>query len=364
MKKYITSICIMLFIVLFSSFALGEGHTHDYSINVFVYDAINPCTKPYVSKMICSCGAEDPSATKVITTPLGHNLDLDNPVVIIRATCNTTGRNEAQCTRCKQWVEYETGVNESHIWTEWENASVATCVHDGLQERICTRCEKIEMSVVPATGIHQFSLSLATLTTRASCIEAGYYTAQCLLCGETFSGQGAETATDGTQALVIAPRGHKYDDGKVIKQVTCKEDGQVDYTCLNTTSTDKYIGCTYVSHTIIPHEEIEYRKEYQGETSKYHKWTDVVEIAATKTNPGIHHYVCETCGLVGPSQAIKKVSSSTSSSTHPSTAVTNSNGITVPATGDDSSSFWPIFGVCLGIVGIGGLAITYKHKDE
>ena len=367
MKKFFLILCVLL-CFSFAAFAASETHTHDYSTKIIIYDALDPCTKPYIIKSVCACGDE---TIQVVTTPIGHNLDYTNTVVIVASDCVMGGKSEAQCMVCKQWIEYDTEPNSNHTWTDWETVSEATCIKDGSKKRICLRCRRIETLILPATGIHQFDMSAATVTERGSCEDYGYYTARCLSCGVIFTGQNAQNNTDGTEKLVIAPRKHTYKDGMTLKQVSCLEDGQVLYTCVNTTSTDKYIGCTYSYTVDISHTTEEYSKEYQNNTSKYHKWIEVVEVKPTQKNPGIHYYYCETCGLVGPSQSMEyKVVPTvtpkpTATANHNSSSTTNANGITIPATGDITlPSYVPILMIVGSVLMLLVLAIKDHYRSK
>ncbi|MCD8047259.1 MAG: hypothetical protein LUD80_01530 [Clostridiales bacterium] len=104
-----------------------------------------------------------------------------------------------------------------HENTEPQNAADATCTTDGYTgDVVCTDCgETVEAgSVIPATG-HSYEV---TVSQDATCIEDGYVTYTCSVCGDSYT----ETVT---------ATGHSWDAGTVTKEATTEEEGEITYTC-------------------------------------------------------------------------------------------------------------------------------------
>lgn len=102
-------------------------------------------------------------------------------------------------------------------WDEGVILVEATCTKDGSKEYKCTVCGKTKTEKIPAKG-HTPETLVAVAET---CTETGLTEgSKCMVCGEVLKAQE-----------VIEAHGHNYDDGVVVSEPTCTEEGLKRFTC-------------------------------------------------------------------------------------------------------------------------------------
>ena len=210
-------------------------------------------------------------------------------------------------------------VSCNHNYGSW------TKVNDTKHMRTCSICQKDE------TANH--SWNGGTVTKAASCKETGVKTYTCTACNATKTETIAKTTdhkygswtkvndTTHKHTCSVCSKeetvNHSWDNGKVTKQPTCKEEGVKTYTCssCNATKTEtiakttdhKYGNWTKVNDTTHKHTCSVCQKE---ETAN-HSWNGgSVTKKATCKEAGVKTYTCTACNAT-KTEAIAKLTTHT-----------------------------------------------------
>jgi LPXTG-motif cell wall-anchored protein len=377
--------------VITSTNCQHDGATH----TEVVFSGTPICTATRAEVTFCDeCG--QPISTKPLPI-LDHDVDLSDAKIITPATCVTSGTMQVWCKRCNQYV---TVLNKTlapgHRFDKGTEVRKATCVDVGVIKYVCLDCGEIVEEELPMVN-HTFDMkkNSTIVRTRANCEQVGGYQAVCKTCFGTFCwGEGHEdkptylygaknaagadvspvvTASSprGTKVLRIAPRGHNYVDGIVIKQVTCLQDGTVEYTCKNNDQTLEYEPC-YQKHIVtLLASTLEYNTKVGEQIQKYHQLKEVIEKQPTATEPGIHYFYCTVPGCTYASKEMAYYANSVVPPTPASTATTkpttapkpvtpNKKGVSIPKTNDTTSNL-PYVLIAVAFVGLVAL-VASKRK--
>ncbi len=107
----------------------------------------------------------------------------------------------------------------NHKWGEWEETTAASCTKNGLQQRTCNLCGRIEstgVSRLSSTGQH--TPTEWTVTKAATCTEPGKQESTCSVCGEAI-----------TEA--IEPLGHQLGEWEIGTQASAYSSGEKIQKC-------------------------------------------------------------------------------------------------------------------------------------
>lgn len=184
-----------------------------YNVTVTMMDMVNAEYKDITLDVVVSGGS--------ITVPAAECKHEHAKIINEKAaTCTEDGyTGDTYCEDCKTTIEYGKAIDKlGHKNTEIRNAKEATCGEAGYTgDTWCKDCEtKIsEGTVIPATGDHTWDEG--KVTKDSTCTEKGEMTYTCEVCG-------------GTKTEPIPATDHKY-TGKVTKEPTCTENGEMTYTC-------------------------------------------------------------------------------------------------------------------------------------
>lgn len=140
-----------------------------------------------------------------------------------------------------------------HSWTDWDQQVAPKCNEEGLETRVCTKCKKAESQPIPATKIHDYTVTKDT----ATCGEPGERTSVCKVCGDekkevspatgahNWKNEGSSTATctnagiqpqicqtcGAAQNLPVQATGHSWNSGTISTPASCTAPGVKTYTC-------------------------------------------------------------------------------------------------------------------------------------
>ena len=236
------------------------------------------------------------------------------------ATCTENGyEGREYCSVCNTTIKERTIIPATgHQWGAWHTTLAKTCTTDGKEVRECSKCSKTEERTIPATG-HDIKLVGAKNST---CTSKGYSGDEvCKTCRKTIKtghelplaqhtpkkeeGVAATCTNDGhegntvcevcgktlKEGKVIPKLGHdwsnengkctrcgeshehSFGEGTTIKELTCTQDGEIDYKCSK---------CGYI------------KKEITKATG--HEWGEwKTTLAQTCTTDGKEERTCSKC---------------------------------------------------------------------
>ena len=236
------------------------------------------------------------------------------------ATCTENGyEGREYCSVCNTTIKERTIIPATgHQWGAWHTTLAKTCTTDGKEVRECSKCSKTEERTIPATG-HDIKLVGAKDST---CTSKGYSGDEvCKTCRKTIKtghelplaqhtpkkeeGVAATCTNDGhegntvcevcgktlKEGKVIPKLGHdwsnengkctrcgeshehSFGEGTTNKELTCTQDGEIDYKCSK---------CGYI------------KKEITKATG--HEWGEwKTTLAQTCTTDGKEERTCSKC---------------------------------------------------------------------
>lgn len=189
---------------------------------------------------------------------------------IVKApTCGSDGEEQRVCEHDSSHVlKRAIPKTEMHTWGDWKTTKESTEDEEGIQERVCTVCNKKEIRSLPKSEhVHVNGEPVKEHIKESTCTESGSYeeVVYCKKCKEELS----------RTTVTTSPLGHKYGDWQVVKEATCKEDGERQRVCEH----DK-------SHVL---------KEIIKKTNN-HTWGEwVVTKEATEDEEGVQERTCSVC---------------------------------------------------------------------
>lgn len=199
-----------------------EGCTASYSISLnmvphkYEYkESVAPtCLESGYDVYVCAYdGCENSFNVKTVSAN-GHKYQL---VKETPATCNENGHRYYECKNCtgdeKAKYDYEIPATGLHSYTETVKVEPG-CETAGYTYKKCANCDAVDKNSVSAIDPlgHDYSEDL------------GNGTFKCSRCEKTVVAQKTITDEDGTVHSFI---------GTITKQSTCKEKGEIAYTCQN-----------------------------------------------------------------------------------------------------------------------------------
>ena len=195
------------------------------------------------------------------------------------ATCTENGyKGREYCSVCNTTIKERTIIPATgHQWGEWHTALAKTCTTDGKEERVCSKCSEKEERTIPATG-HTPKKEEGVA---ATCTNNGHEgNTVCEVCGETLKeGKvipklGHDWSNENGKCTRCGEsHKHSFGEGTTIKELTCTQDEEIDYTCSE---------CGYV------------KKEITKATG--HQWGEwQTTLAQTCTTDGKEERTCAKC---------------------------------------------------------------------
>ena len=235
---------------IYPTITMAEEHNYDNG-----QTTITPtCTEEGEKTFTCIlCGN---TYTSVIPA-LGHNWS-NNYIVDQIPTCEEDGIKSKHCLRCSARTGETSIPATGHTCNEGVVTQEPTCTQTGIKTFTCVNCDWITTEVVPALG-HSWNIEY-TVDNEPTCEEDGIKSKHCLRCsaraGETsISALGHNAVIDErieptcrtpgltrgshcsrcnkvlVEQEVISMIEHQYENGRVTKEATCTEKGEIAYTC-------------------------------------------------------------------------------------------------------------------------------------
>lgn len=195
------------------------------------------------------------------------------------ATCTENGyEGREYCSVCNTTIKERTIIPATgHQWGAWRTTLAKTCTTDGKEVRECSKCSKIEERTIPATG-HTLKKEEGVV---ATCTKDGHEgNTVCEVCGETLKeGKvipklGHDWSNENGKCTRCGEsHEHSFGEGTTIKELTCTQDGEIDYKCSK---------CGYI------------KKEITKATG--HEWGEwKTTLAQTCTTDGKEERTCSKC---------------------------------------------------------------------
>lgn len=174
--------------------------------------------------------------------------------IVTAATCTEDGKQKMTCKICGDTYE-EVIPAQGHNWNEGKIIKEATCTEDGEREFTCTRCQKTRIEKIEATG----HVEMTDVAVEPTCEIPGRTEGKhCSVCNVVLK-----------EAKEIPALGHNWDNGKIIKEATCTEEGEKEFTCTRCqkTRTEKI---TTTGHEEVIDAAVEPTCEIPGKTEGSH----------------------------------------------------------------------------------------------
>lgn len=195
------------------------------------------------------------------------------------ATCTENGYDGREyCSVCNTTIKERTIIPATgHQWGAWRTTLAKTCTTDGKEVRECSKCSKTEERTIPATG-HTLKKEEGVA---ATCTKDGHEgNTVCEVCGETLKeGKvipklGHDWSNENGKCTRCGEsHEHSFGEGTTIKELTCTQDGEIDYKCSK---------CGYI------------KKEITKATG--HEWGEwKTTLAQTCTTDGKEERTCSKC---------------------------------------------------------------------
>ena len=195
------------------------------------------------------------------------------------ATCTENGyKGREYCSVCNTTIKERTIIPATgHQWGEWHTALAKTCTTDGKEVRECSKCSKTEERTIPATG-HTLKKEEGVA---ATCTKDGHEgNTVCEVCrktlkeGKVIPKLGHDWSNENGKCTRCGEsHKHSFGEGTTIKELTCTQDEEIDYTCSE---------CGYV------------KKEITKATG--HQWGEwQTTLAQTCTTDGKEERTCAKC---------------------------------------------------------------------
>lgn len=153
------------------------------------------------------------------------------------ATCTENGyEGREYCSVCNTTIKERTIIPATgHQWGAWRTTLAKTCTTDGKEVRVCSKCSEKEERTIPATG-HTLKKEEGVV---ATCTKDGHEgNTVCEVCGETLKeGKvipklGHDWSNENGKCTRCGEsHEHSFGEGTTIKELTCTQDGEIDYKC-------------------------------------------------------------------------------------------------------------------------------------
>ena len=183
------------------------------------------CTATGSQKRICANCSHSEHKT---TSPSGHNFSSSWTVDKV-ASCTVSGTKSHHCSNCSAKADITTISSLGHSWSDWKITKQATTDNTGLKTRTCTRsgCSSKETSIIAklSSDGHSHSFGQWITETAVTCTTNGIQKRVCSKCDEF-------------ETLTVSAIGHSYGEWSTETAATCTTNGFQKRTCKNCDHTE------------------------------------------------------------------------------------------------------------------------------
>ena len=137
-----------------------------------------------------------------------------------KPTCKEAGSESFHCVVCDTVKEDSCReINKlQHSYGEWETIKAATCIVEGVREKVCSVCDDRVEEVIPVTE-HSWNETF-TIDKPATCTEEGSKSIHCSVCGEK------------KDVTAVRATGHTWEENYTVdKEATTDEEGSESIHC-------------------------------------------------------------------------------------------------------------------------------------
>ena len=150
---------------------------HNYG-NWVVESSVS-CIKEGIEYRLCSrCNKED----RLIIPPHIDEHNWSSDVDSVSPTCTTEGYDELYCVDCGTFNRVITSDALGHIYGDWVVESSVSCINEGIEYRLCSRCNKEDRLIIPP-HIDEHNWSSDVDSVSPTCTTEGYDELYCVDCG-------------------------------------------------------------------------------------------------------------------------------------------------------------------------------------
>ena len=156
---------------------------------------------------------------------------------------------------CDNGNDQTSSKDHVHSYSEWTTTKQASCVTDGINERYCS-CGEKQTQTIGAIG-HNEVIDAAVAAT-------------CTTDGKTEGKHCSRCSAVLISQTVVSSSGHKYNNGEIITQATCNQNGVKTFTCTVNSCRHSYTE-SYSLPTYTATELYNLSVKYVGEIVTYDK---------------------------------------------------------------------------------------------
>ncbi len=247
-------------------FDLTDATGHNLSTKTTVAAT---CVAAGYKETTCSNAGCDYDVVETIPATGEHTYG--DEIVLTTANCISDGVSEKECSVCHKVERTITPKLTEHTFGDWTTLAAETCFTDRIEQRVCGICGTTETRTIDNTAHHTWADGEYTEDIPATCTTDGSKSIHCTICGAS----KADTVTE------IKKLGHNYDGART---ETHKRD------CVNGTYTK-----TFCTREGCDHFELTFAEGEEGEALGHDFSVEKSTVAATCEQDGSKVMQCSRC---------------------------------------------------------------------
>ena len=127
---------------------ITEVPENGHSFGEWIILSLTDCTQGGVGQHVCTIC----NFTEINVVPPQEHLWNDDFTVDIAPTCTQSGSKSIHCTKCNAQKEIQSVPAKGHDWSEWKIIKKSTTTENGIKERQCYVCGKVEKNELDLIG--------------------------------------------------------------------------------------------------------------------------------------------------------------------------------------------------------------------